>query len=168
MKRPLFDSCFLGSLLLRNRFIRSATHEGLAEENGLYSPELTSLYADLARDGIGMIITGHTWVSPEGEASPRQASAASEEAVELWRIATGLVHRNGGTIALQLAHGGGSPAAWKAPSGRRRFPIRRKRGSAGRRPCRNWTLLSRLSLRRRIVRGGEGLTPCRSMRRTGI
>ena len=161
MKRPLFDSCFLGSLLLRNRFIRSATHEGLAEENGLYSPELTSLYADLARDGIGMIITGHTWVSPEGEASPRQASASGAlRPVWFTEMAESLL--------CSWRMEGENPAAWKAPSGRRRFPIRRKRGSAGRRPCRNWTPLSRLSLRRRIVRGGEGLTPCRSMRRTGI
>lgn len=131
MKRPLFDSCFLGSLLLRNRFIRSATHEGLAEENGLYSPELTSLYADLARDGIGMIITGHTWVSPEGEASPRQASAASEEAVELWRIATDLVHRNGGTIALQLAHGGGKSRRLEGSIGPSPFPHPSKKGECG-------------------------------------
>ena len=131
MKQPLFDSCFLGSLLLRNRFIRSATHEGLAEENGLYSPELTSLYADLARDGIGMIITGHTRVSPEGEASPRQASAASEEAVELWRIATDLVHRNGGTIALQLAHGGGKSRRLEGSIGPSPFPHPSKKGECG-------------------------------------
>lgn len=116
MKKHLFESCFLGSLLLRNRFIRSATHEGLADDSGLYTPQLTDLYAKLAADEVGLIITGHTFISPEGKASPKQ-SAASDAAVELWRITTELVHRNGGKIALQLAHGGGKALDWTTSIG---------------------------------------------------
>lgn len=119
MANHLFESCFLGDLLLRNRFVRSATHEGLADDKGLYTPQLADLYAKLAMDQVGLIISGHTWVSPEGRASPRQSSAASDDAVERWRIATELVHRNGGSIALQLAHGGGNamdPATAVGPS----------------------------------------------------
>ncbi len=128
MKKPLFDSCFLGPLLLRNRFVRSATHEGLADENGLYTPELTALYAALAKAEVGLIISGHAWVRPEGEASARQASAASEDAVELWRIATDLVHRNGGAIALQLAHGGGKARCPETSIGPSPFPHPSKKG----------------------------------------
>lgn len=127
MKKHLFESCFLDSLLLRNRFVRSATHEGLADDSGLYTPQLTDLYARLAADEAGLIITGHTFVSPEGKASPKQA-AASDDAVELWRIATELVHRNGGTIALQLAHGGGNALDWTAAIGPSPFRHPSKKG----------------------------------------
>lgn len=118
MEKHLFESTFLGGLLLRNRFVRSATHEGLADAEGLYTPALADLYARLAKDGVGLIISGHTYVSPEGKASVKQA-AAKPEAVDLWRVATDVVHENGGKIALQLAHGGcnaSNPATAIGPS----------------------------------------------------
>ncbi|MDD5232516.1 MAG: hypothetical protein PHG91_03880 [Syntrophales bacterium] len=66
----LFESAPIGSLILPNRLIRSATWEGMAAPDGSATPELNRLYADLARGGVGLIITSHTYVSPEGKGQP--------------------------------------------------------------------------------------------------
>jgi len=49
----------IGGLELRNRFLRSATFECMAKENGEVSDDILSLYRNLAKGKIGLIITGH-------------------------------------------------------------------------------------------------------------
>jgi len=56
--KSLFDQTKLGSLKLKNRFIRSATYEGLADERGHMTEALFTIYEDLAKGGVGRIITG--------------------------------------------------------------------------------------------------------------
>lgn len=108
MKSLLFESFGIGSLALRNRVVRSATHEGLADPSGLYTPELVRTYAQLAEKEVGLLITGHAFVSGEGRASRSQSSAESDDAIEMWKLATEQVHQHGGSILLQLAHAGGN------------------------------------------------------------
>jgi 2,4-dienoyl-CoA reductase-like NADH-dependent reductase (Old Yellow Enzyme family) len=45
----LFEPTQIADLILPNRFIRSATWEGLADENGACTPELVDLMAELAK-----------------------------------------------------------------------------------------------------------------------
>lgn len=102
----LFEMTTIKSLALRNRFVRSATWEGMADAQGAPTVELNQLMADLARGEVGLIITGHAYVSPEGQASPRQMGAHREDLLSaLIRMPQG-VHAAGGRIALQLAHAG--------------------------------------------------------------
>ena len=58
MKESIFKPVNLAGIEFRNRIIRSATHEGLAYEDGSPRPELKELYLKLARGGVGAIITG--------------------------------------------------------------------------------------------------------------
>lgn len=96
----------INSLELKNRFVRSATWEGMAHRDGSCSPRLIGLMAELARGGIGLIISSHAFVSPEGQASPWQIGVYSDELLPgLTRLAQ-TVHDNGGKILLQLAHAG--------------------------------------------------------------
>jgi 2,4-dienoyl-CoA reductase-like NADH-dependent reductase (Old Yellow Enzyme family) len=62
--------------------------------------------ADLARGEVGLIISGHAYVSPEGQASTRQMGAYSEALLPKLALMPEAVHAAGGRIALQLAHAG--------------------------------------------------------------
>ncbi len=55
-------------MTLKNRFIRSATWEGMAAEDGACTPKLVDTIARLAGGGVGLIITGHAYVIKQGQA----------------------------------------------------------------------------------------------------
>lgn len=102
----LFSPATIGGLPLRNRTVRSATWEGMADDNGSATPQLIDLMATLAGNEIGLIITGHAYVSPEGQAGPRQLGAHDDTMLEGLTAMTTAVHAQGGHIALQIAHAG--------------------------------------------------------------
>ncbi|MBQ9349017.1 MAG: NADH:flavin oxidoreductase, partial [Oscillibacter sp.] len=66
--KTIFDSIHLGSLRLKNRLIRSATWEALADEAGHMPETLYQTYEKLAAGGIGGIITGFTSVADNDHA----------------------------------------------------------------------------------------------------
>lgn len=102
----LFEHCQIKDLKLPNRFIRSATWEGLADKNGACTPELVNRMVELAASGVGLIITGHSYVHPAGQATPRQLGMDHDERIDGLSKMTAAVHREGGRIIVQLSHGG--------------------------------------------------------------
>lgn len=102
----LFDRTIIRSLTLPNRFVRSATWEGLAGDDGSVTPKLTSMMVDLARGEVGLIISGHAYVSPEGQAGLKQLGACRDKLEDGLASMAKAVHAAGGKIALQLAHAG--------------------------------------------------------------
>jgi len=102
----LFDAVTINQLRLSNRFVRSATWEGLAEPDGGSTPRLNRLMAALAAGGVGLIITGHSYVDPAGQAGPWQLGVDRDERLPGLRSMTAAVHEQGGRIAMQLAHAG--------------------------------------------------------------
>ncbi len=66
----LFQPATIGTLELRNRLVRSATAEHMADAEGRPSPQLADYYRTLAEGGVGLIITGHAFVRPDGRANP--------------------------------------------------------------------------------------------------
>ena len=102
----LFHPTRIGSLELPNRFVRSATWEGLAAPDGDCTEELVRLMGELAAGGVGLIISSHAYVKPEGFAVRGQLGVDRDERIPgLARMAKA-VHDRGGRIVLQLAHGG--------------------------------------------------------------
>jgi 2,4-dienoyl-CoA reductase-like NADH-dependent reductase (Old Yellow Enzyme family) len=93
-------------MTISNRFIRSATWEGMATEGGECTPQLVELMCGLAAGEVGLIITGHTFVRPEGQAATRQLGISTDAFLPGLRGMTDAVHGLGGKIILQLAHGG--------------------------------------------------------------
>ncbi len=91
---------------LKNRFVRSATWEGMAADNGAATPDLIKLMADLAQGGVGLIISSHAYVSKEGQAGPWQLGVYADDLVPGLSKMTGAVHDQGGKIVIQLAHAG--------------------------------------------------------------
>lgn len=63
MSKELFDQTTLGGIPMKNRLIRSATWEDLVTHNGVFDERIIRLYAELAKGGVGLIITGFTSVS---------------------------------------------------------------------------------------------------------
>jgi len=55
----IFDPITVCNLELQNRFVRSATHEFLAEVDGTPTSRLGELYEELAKNEVGLIITGY-------------------------------------------------------------------------------------------------------------
>ena len=109
--KEVFSVSAIGSLELKNRFVRSATWEGMADEAGRPRPQYLETMIALARGGVGLIITGHAFVSPEGQATPWQLAIDRDDCLEGLREITAAVHAAGGKIVAQLAHAGFYAAA---------------------------------------------------------
>lgn len=124
-----FDPAAIGPMRLRNRFVRSATWEGMAADDGAAPPELIELMRQLAVGEVGLIITGHAYVRPEGQAGPRQLGAHEDALVPGLQDMAAAVHEAGGKIALQLAHAGCHAAV--GLSGREAVAPSRRTGSNG-------------------------------------
>ncbi|GBE13492.1 NADH oxidase [bacterium BMS3Abin13] len=106
MMSKLFEASLINGLNLKNRFIRSATWEGMATVDGAVTPKLVQTMIDLARGGVGLIISGHSYISPAGQGSPWQLGIYKDELIPGLKGLTGAVHENGGKILMQLAHAG--------------------------------------------------------------
>ena len=102
----LFETSRINTLMLPNRFVRSATWEGMATAEGAVTGKLIETMTDLARGGVGLIITSHAYVRPEGQASPWQIGIYKDELIPGLKEMTKAVHNHGGKIIIQLAHAG--------------------------------------------------------------
>jgi 2,4-dienoyl-CoA reductase-like NADH-dependent reductase (Old Yellow Enzyme family) len=102
----LFENSTINGMTLANRFVRSATWEGMATDTGAVTPRLIATMVALARGGVGLIVSGHTYVHPAGQAGAWQLGAYSDDLVAGLGDMAAAVHDNGGRIALQLAHAG--------------------------------------------------------------
>ncbi|MGA7285743.1 MAG: hypothetical protein WBW87_14485, partial [Candidatus Cybelea sp.] len=92
----------IGGLRLPNRIVMGSMHLGI-ESNG---DALAAFYAERARGGAGLIVTGGSCVNREG-AGGRNYSFVNEPAgAPSLRQAAAAVHAAGGLIALQLFHAG--------------------------------------------------------------
>ena len=101
-----FERAKLGNLTTANRFVRSATGEGMAAAGGFSSRMFVASMTALAEGGVGLIITGHTAVSPEGRAGGRQLCLWHEDHLPALCDMTGSVHDAGGKIVMQISHAG--------------------------------------------------------------
>jgi len=104
-----FSKYKLMNLILRNRFIRSATFEGMAASDGSPLPELKKLYAHLASGGVGLISTGACLSDPGWQ--PRTDGVLrmvkflnihSDDNLTAWEKLVQAVHQEGALISLQL------------------------------------------------------------------
>ncbi|HIH87564.1 MAG TPA: NADH:flavin oxidoreductase [Methanosarcinales archaeon] len=102
----LFEPIEIAGLHILNRFVRSATHEWLAGDNGTPTPAIGDMYEELAMYEIGLIISGYSYVNPAGKSSQAQQGIYDDRFIGPYRQITGRVHKYGSKIALQIVHGG--------------------------------------------------------------
>jgi 2,4-dienoyl-CoA reductase-like NADH-dependent reductase (Old Yellow Enzyme family) len=104
--KNLFEKTQIGSLSLSNRFVYSATWDGRADDKGFCTQKNIDYLVERARGGVGLIITGLTFVKQEGRAAPWQLAVCSDEYIDGLTKMTSAIHDAGGKVVLQLAHGG--------------------------------------------------------------
>ena len=112
----------LGFTTLKNRVLMGSMHVGLEEaKNGF--ERMAAFYAERARGGVGLMVTGGIAPNDDGRPYPGGARLASPEEAEQHKVVTKAVHDAGGKIALQILHFGRyayhpglvAPSAVKAP-----------------------------------------------------
>ena len=113
----LFDQTTINGMTIRNRLVRSATWEGMCEADGRPTGRLADYYRELARGGVGLIISGFAFVRPEGKQLPGKMGIHTDDFADEMRALTKAVHEEGGKICMQLVHAGGQTGS--ATAGRR-------------------------------------------------
>jgi 2,4-dienoyl-CoA reductase-like NADH-dependent reductase (Old Yellow Enzyme family) len=102
----LFEPGTINKMVVPNRFVRSATWEGMATDEGAVTPRLIETMAALARGGVGMIITSHAYIRKEGQAGAWQLGVYADDLMEGLTEMAGAVHDHGAKVVMQLAHAG--------------------------------------------------------------
>ena len=95
----------LGFTTLKNRVLMGSMHTGL-EDKAEHFPRLAAYFAERARGGVGLMVTGGFAPNIEGWLSPFGSRLASSSAAKKHLQITGAVHAEGGKIALQILHAG--------------------------------------------------------------
>jgi len=104
----LFSSKKIGIMTVKNRLVRSATYEGMADDDGLVDNRYVVLYENLARGGVGMIIAGFAFVQENGITAKNQTGIHTDQCIPMLKKAVDAVHRinEEAKFVLQIAHGG--------------------------------------------------------------
>lgn len=101
---PAYTPIKIGPLLLRNRFIKSATNEGMAK-GGFPSKLLVEHHRSMAAGGAAMTTVAYCAISPDGRTFPDQV-LLDEPSLPHLRKLTEAVHRENGAVSAQITHGG--------------------------------------------------------------
>ena len=109
MTSPLYPHLLapldLGFTTLRNRTLMGSMHTGLEEKpNGF--ERMAAYFAERARGGVGLIVTGGIGPNEEGGVYSGAAKLTTPEEAEKHKIVTRAVHEAGGKIAMQILHAG--------------------------------------------------------------
>jgi len=102
----LFEPLEIHGMHLKNRLVRSATHDGCSSEQGQITDKTIELYSRLAQGGVGLIITGFAYVHRIGAAFFRQTAIDSDDCIPGLSRLVDSVHQYDTKIALQLVHCG--------------------------------------------------------------
>ncbi|MFP5486038.1 MAG: FAD-dependent oxidoreductase, partial [Gammaproteobacteria bacterium] len=112
----------LGFTTLKNRVLMGSMHVGLEEAKDGFQ-RMAAFYAERARGGVGLIVTGG--IAPNDRARPMPGGAAmtTQAEADKHKIVTQAVHEAGGKICMQILHFGRyayhpelvAPSAIKAP-----------------------------------------------------
>jgi 2,4-dienoyl-CoA reductase-like NADH-dependent reductase (Old Yellow Enzyme family) len=106
MMSVLFEPIKIGSLQVKNRFMRSATYFALADEDGFVGDTGANLLKTLAENEVGLIVAGYAYVLKNGQRSPDMNGIQDDDHIPGYRKMTGAVHDAGGKVVLQIAHTG--------------------------------------------------------------
>lgn len=104
--KSLFDSTQIKGLTLKNRFVRSSLWMKMAEDDGHLNNETIRFYENLAKGGVGLIITGYAFISKDEQPNPKMLGIYDDSFIEEYKLLVDLVHKYESKIALQIVYGG--------------------------------------------------------------
>ncbi|MEF9876336.1 MAG: NADH:flavin oxidoreductase, partial [Gordonibacter sp.] len=102
----LFEEMSLGSFRAKNRLVRAATYEGLATTDGRVTPELTAVCEELAAGGVGTIILGYSYVTPDEQPNPHMLGIYDDSFVPEYRALVQAIHALDAKAISQIVYGG--------------------------------------------------------------
>lgn len=103
----IFQDIKIANMTIPNRIVRSATYEGMADRDGFVGNNYLEMYETLAKNHVGLIITGFAFISNQGRAMQQnQAGIDNPDKVETLKKVTDAVHKYNSKIILQIAHTG--------------------------------------------------------------
>ena len=120
--KHIFEPLDLGFTTLKNRIIMGSMHTGLEEKkNGL--EKIAAYYAERAKGGVGLIVSGGIAPNVQGWTAPFSARMSTKKNAKHHKVITDAVHREGGKICMQILHAGRygyhplavAPSAIKSP-----------------------------------------------------
>ena len=95
----------LGFTQLKNRVLMGSMHTGLEESEDGHR-RMAAFFAERAKGGVGLIVTGGIGPNLEGGTHVATKNLRSQQDVEHHKIITEAVHKEGGKICLQILHTG--------------------------------------------------------------
>jgi 2,4-dienoyl-CoA reductase (NADPH2) len=121
----LFAPLDLGFARLPNRIVMGSMHTGLEDRRSDY-PKLAAYFAERARGGAGLLVSGGIAPNRAGWTKPFAGKLSSAREVDRHRLVTRAVHESGGRICMQILHTGRygyhpfpvAPSAIRAPINR--------------------------------------------------
>ena len=105
--KTVFEPFKLAGITFSNKIIRSATFEGVGDENGKPTDQLIKKYEALVKGGVGGIITGFIGVGQQGKASDNMVMINKAENIETLKKLTKRMHELETPVIAQLNHCGG-------------------------------------------------------------
>jgi 2,4-dienoyl-CoA reductase (NADPH2) len=103
--KHIFEPLDLGFTTLKNRILMGSMHTGLEEEkNGV--ERIATYYAERAKGGVGLIVTGGISPNIQGWTSPFAARMSTKKHAKHHQKITEAVHKEGGKICMQILHTG--------------------------------------------------------------
>ncbi len=120
--KHIFEPLDLGFTTLKNRVLMGSMHTGLEEKkNGL--EKIAAYYAERAKGGVGLIVSGGIAPNVQGWTAPFSARMSTKKHAKHHKVITEAVHREGGKICMQILHSGRygyhpfavAPSAIKSP-----------------------------------------------------
>ncbi|SFP81598.1 NADPH-dependent 2,4-dienoyl-CoA reductase [Pseudomonas borbori] len=95
----------LGFTTLKNRTLMGSMHTGLEEKPGGFE-RMAAYFAERARGGVGLMVTGGIGPNEEGGVYSGAAKLTTAQEAEKHRVVTQAVHEAGGKICMQILHAG--------------------------------------------------------------
>lgn len=102
----LLEHAVIAGMPVRNRILRSATWEALADAKGYMSEKQYRIYDQLAKNEVGLICTGYARVDGEDRPNAGMMGIYDDAFIPQYQELTRRVHAYGAKIMMQIAYGG--------------------------------------------------------------
>ncbi len=102
----VWDTLTINNLELKNRWVRSATWEGMANDDGSVTEGLVKFYKTLAESGLGLIISSHTFIDLPGKAGFKMTGIQTDDIAKTHIPLVEACHSEGVPIGCQINHSG--------------------------------------------------------------
>lgn len=103
--KKVFEPVELKGFTAKNRLVRSATWEGIANQDGSVTEEAYEIYSELAKGGVGAIITGFTSVALNDFYFGGMMRLCDDALIPQYKRLVDVIHTEGCPVITQLALG---------------------------------------------------------------